>query len=160
MICAVGRKSYSTGFLVLSYGSITMFAIPIAPKMLSLLRHTPFGMPVLPDVYITTEICSRSSLLSITSSTIRLDSWPSLNKSSHVRIVAFSPAVDSLDSFVILLENTTYFIGFSSPRFLNKLITFLTCLSMPSTNMIEHLIFLIMYSSASKPKLSYSGTVV
>jgi len=64
------------------------------------------------------------------------------------------------DSADRLFENTTYLIGLSPPRIWNSLMTVWTCLSMPSTNTVEHLTFLMMYSSASVPKLSYSGTVV
>jgi len=62
MICAVGRKSYKTGFFVFNYGPMTPSAILMAPMMFSLFKHTPLGMPVLPEVYMITEICSRSSL--------------------------------------------------------------------------------------------------
>jgi len=91
--------------------------------MLSLLRHTPLGIPVLPDVYINTATCSIFSSLSTNESTSRVDLAPKLNNSEQVMISALREEMLFLDSAVKLSEKTMNLIGFLSPSFSNNFLT-------------------------------------
>lgn len=159
-MCAVGRKSYNTGYLVFKNGTTIYLAFSIAPNKFSLFKQTPLGIPVLPEVYIIIETCSKSVSSLTRSFTLSVKLSPRLNKSVQVYTSAFNFLASDSFSLDILSENMTCLIGLSSPNLSNSAMRVLTCLSMPSTNKTEHCTFLMMNSSASTPKLSYNGTVV
>lgn len=150
----MGRKSYNTGFCVFKYGLMTCLDIGSAVMIFNLFKHTPLGMPVLPEVYMITATLSRSVSVQMRVSGSVVSLAPRLNKSEHVYTSADSFLASSRDDWEMLSENMMCFIGFWSPKMPKSLIIVFTCLSIPSTKITEHFTFLIMNSKASTPKLS------
>lgn len=101
-------------------------------------RHTPLGVPVDPDVYITIATLSRSSDLSIRSSSLSSLFSPSSKSSFEVHTLSEV----YFESCCLCLSTSTLkiacLIGDASPSDSSKVQKVLTCLSVPSTNTAEH----------------------